>query len=431
MEPRKNKISTKTMLLIASVTIVLLIIIVLFFIAISVRNKPNYIDTPTVIVADVDSDTTSADNTHDIQFNSVEEDNITDSSLQNDTEEQENSYGFKITTTEEKEYKTEDKKDAALEYYYNYTRNERTETTDKWMQSLEELDSIAKESGLTQLDELSYIRSQKYNTVYWNEMLSTCDNNTKNIIECKHPDVKSLQDEALLNIPNTNIDIKAVHTIASIECIKSGVGSFGSWKGDLAQLARDIKELEANGSKIDVYNYTYSIMASENSSCSIYDINSDITAVNVAAYMTNDMGIKEGLDTYFSYIPYYNQYALFINNEFDVTDISKDELRKKVKSSMDTDLLAEYLIHKFGGYDSEIHPLVYNAFADYLYDNLNGKSIKELLNNKENLPDEKLKIQAEKEYKEARDKKYAEFIEKYAKDYLDGGLDKIYNKLSN
>lgn len=259
------------------------------------------------------------------------------------------------------------------QYYYptDYTTSFKVSDTNTWLKQLKIIDQARESSQLSLLDELIYIRSTKYNSKEW-EMLAGKYNEEKSLIFELTSNSNVLKDESYLVIPNTNIIFNPVHTIVAINCTINGAGSIGGWKGDLIELISEM--IECNTDITDenaVYQYVYTALNSENGRFNRYDLNSDILAVNLAANMSSTDYLYPIINNYFIYGPYFNQYTLFIQNEFGINnDFDKVQLRKLVNEYMKEDVLVNALMKQINiDTENNSYELIYNAFADYLYDN--------------------------------------------------------------
>lgn len=316
-----------------------------------------------------------------------------------------------------------------FENYYNVEYDSDSVVQyNNWISLLTEFDEYSNSCGLTQFDKMNYIRGGKYNNIYWGELLAYDDENIYSQITSYKPEFDDLRNETIICLPNTDIRLKTVHMTASLQCMKDGIGSFGSWKGDLVELARDIDKNNELTTYDEIYDFAYkSISSTDSSSCNLIDIMSDVTAVNIGMNMTKDEDLSKAISEYASYIQYFNHYAVFIKNEFGVSDIDKDTLRYNVKSNMDSDMLVLYLMKSFDLYDSDTLYVVCDAFADFLYNSLEGHTVSELTAGLEMFQSSYKQKLVRNEFKIAQTEKYKAMFEKYL---LDANLAELFDKLS-
>lgn len=311
-----------------------------------------------------------------------------------------------------------DSEDIELEKYYPVELDVNEDSNyASWLSLLNEFELYANECNVTQFDKMNYIRGKKYNSVYWGELLAYDDENLYRQITSYKPEFEALREETIVCIPETNIHFKTVHMIASLQCMKDGIGSFGSWKGDLVELARDIETDETLITYDDKYQFAYNSMSSMNSSsCNIVDISSDIMAVNIGKNMTINENLTDAISYYATYIPYFNQYAVFIKNEFGVSDVTRETLRTYVKKGMNSDILVTYLMRSFELKDDGVLEIVNDAFADFLYDSLQGESVSNLTKGLEKFVNTEKQKQIEIEFKQAQLDKYKVLLKNYIYD---------------
>lgn len=270
--------------------------------------------------------------------------------------------------------------DAVENQISNLEYNHVKELTDidniAFINSLNELDEAAKLNGYTLIDELKYIRASGYNSVYWGELMGYDDLAMNQTLEAYSDEIKTLREEKLLTIANTDYTIQIVHMFATLNCIKEGLGSLGGWKGDICEVVESIdKNLDID----TTYTQAYLSFSEPTTKFNIYDIYSDISAVNIGKTLSIDGDLSDCVEQYFVDVQTYNPFAMFIRNEFNITTRNRDLLYESIYNSINSDILVRYLIRtmQIEGRDLQLRA-VCRAFADFIYDNIEDEELIEL-----------------------------------------------------
>lgn len=323
---------------------------------------------------------------------------------------------------EEKEYKIIEDIEYKELLAYNYEITD--EDNIKFIEQLKELDTIAYENNISLNQKLVMLRGNKYNSVYWGELMGYDDDNINSVIESSNPELfAKLRKEETIRINGTDFEIQTTHMYATMNCIKEGLGSLGGWKGDLCECIEqlDTKDYDAS------YTKAMESFTSDSLKFNKYDLYSDIAAVNISKKLSYSDGIGDVVEDYFRKAPNVNQYLLFIVNEFELQDINKSSLREAVRKSINEDLLVHYLMRTMKIDNKQIQiDAVCDAFADYLLLNISNEDLHKinvLYTDKEIAKIEKV----EKELKDYRNKKYIELCKHYIEN---GGVEAIEQFLS-
>jgi len=236
---------------------------------------------------------------------------------------------------------------------------------ESYLSDLKRLDQYAKEFQIDNLTEWNYLRSGKYHDEYWIQLMGEENMGFYEYVNNKEPNL--LREETYVSIENSPYIIKTAHLAGTVCSIKSGIGSLGGWKGDLAELARELESYKNEGMTFDYYHKAYQSFLKEDGSCSRYDIDTDIIATNISAICGSEDKISESMEEYFLNIPC-NQYSLFLQNEFSLEQVDRNKVRSAIARSFRNDIYVKYLLRSFEIDNEYAMSEICYAFADYLYD---------------------------------------------------------------
>lgn len=253
------------------------------------------------------------------------------------------------------------------------------------------LDDICRYNDLTPKQELVYLHGLRYNDEYWNFFVGEDDENVNSIIDDCNPVLCDLRDEQIIYVPNTSHQIKLAHTMGSIDCLASGLDSVGTWQGDIIELSNEIASEDANYNYEDAYLRAVELVNTDVSSCGIIDISSDIIATNIASYMIDDVYIGAAMTEFFDYAGYFNQYALFLKNEFDIqSDVTEDEFKTIVTDAFRGNIFTQAFYAQQDCQNPDILQASLDAFSEYVYAGLDGKSVDDLLKHSDKFESESI-----------------------------------------
>lgn len=301
--------------------------------------------------------------------------------------------------------------DESYTFSYRNTEYQSTKTlteSNDYMQQLKQLETITKDK-YSLLDELTFIRNNKYHSSEWKLLAGTLNNDLQHEIEDTSDNILDLQKESFVHIQNSEYIVKPVHLAGTINCLKNGAGSIGGWKGDLCEL---IETIDRNENKI--YEKAYKNFSMEESVFGIYDVYTDMAAVNISSILPQKGSYAEAFENYCSYIPYFNQYALFVKNEFKVDEINKETLRQYVKNSFKNDVYVSYLLNQKGISDNDVRiNETCNAFADFILENISNYNLNEELKGIQIFENKKEKKVIARETTKAEIKMKVKMLKKY------------------
>ena len=252
----------------------------------------------------------------------------------------------------------------------------KSEDNIKFIKTLNSLDEVAKTNGYNTIDEIKYIRTEGDSSVYWGELMGYNDSEMNKLFESYSDEIKSLREERLLTIENTDYTIQVIHMFATLNCLKEGLGSLGGWKGDICEI---VESIDKNLDTDTTYTQAYLSFSEPNTKFNIYDIYSDISAVNIAKTLPLNGDLSDCVKRYFIDVQTYNPFAMFIRNEFNITTRNRDLLYESIYNSLNSDILVRYLMKtmQIEGRDLQLRA-VCRAFADFIYDNITDEELVKL-----------------------------------------------------
>lgn len=154
---------------------------------------------------------------------------------------------------------------------------------------------------------LAYIRGDRYNSTQWNLLAGNVNDFFVNYLR----DNSDMDFRSLKNLgnwePNTiSGKVDFVHLIATLNM---HIGSnntnllpdLGVWGGDLAQFANELKKSQASLDNSVLISYARASIANTSATFGLYDMNSDMDAVNIYRLMTDyKYSISKAFEVYYS-----------------------------------------------------------------------------------------------------------------------------------
>jgi len=304
------------------------------------------------------------------------------------------------------------------------TLNLLDEQSKQYIDNLKEFDNIANETGMTLDQQLVLLRGDKYNSLYWGELMGYDDIEVNNMVETYNLELfTKLREEETVRINGTEFEIQTTHMYATMNCIKEGLGSLGGWKGDICELVEQLNSNDYN----TCYNESIKSFESENLKFNKYDLYSDIAAVNISSMLGYNDDLSTVIENYFNKAPSINQYLMFLSIEFNIDNFSIDSIREQVKKSIKSDILVQYLIRTMNIENKDIQmEAACDAFADYICNHITVEDISKF--NSMYTDSEKDKLtEVQDELKIKTQDKYLELGTRYIKE---NGAEKIEEFLS-